>query len=219
MKSLRLLRYLIPLAASSVMIACTNSSDENAASEKVGAPPHTEVHMPEGDGTGRLILFMDYRSIGQGLTGFYGPNNGIGFDANFMADVYYSVWSLDDVEIGGVRLSEKTKTVPLKPEGISLEAVYKGPAPEMAATCIIHPTPKSNGRKALIMQFWRAVPERADKTMGLKSYDEAAPALVSWPETEYPCADALQNLGDVRANAVWGPRWKELQAEARKTLD
>lgn len=219
MKRLSLLRCLISLATAFTMLSCSSQSDEKADVEKASGKQHTEFRMPESDGTGRVILFQDYRSIGQGFTGFYGPTNGYGFDANFMADVYYSVWSLDDAEIGGLRLSEKTKTLPLKPEGFSLEAAYQGPAPDVAATCIIHPTPKSNGRKALIMQFWRAVPERADKTTGSKSYDEAAPALTSWVEAEYPCAEALHDLRDVRASAVWGPNWKEIQAEARKTLD
>ena len=219
MTPMNMLRNAMLLSAASAMIACSGGSTEEASNGKANSAPLPGLPVAESDGTGRLMLFQDYRSLGRGFTGHYGPANGVGFDAEFMADVYYSVWTLDDVEIGGARLSEKRKTVPLNPSGLSLEAAYQGPAPDVAATCIIHPTPKSNGRKALIMQFWRAVPERADRTTGAKSYDEAAPALVGWADAEYPCAVALHDIGDARASAVWGPKWREAQDEARKTLD
>lgn len=182
---------------------CSGESAENTSPTATPPPAQSAVPaMAQRDGTGRVILFNDYRSIGQGLTAYYGPTNGFGFDENFMAEVDYSVWALGKTPAADQRLSQKTKQLPLKPGGFSLEAAYSGPAPDTAATCVIHPTPISDGRKALVMQFWRAVPERQDKSTGAKRYDEAAPVLVGWADGEHPCADALAQLDAMRTQAL-----------------
>lgn len=155
------------------------------------------------DGLGRLYLFSDYRDIGQGLAGFYGPADGFGFDPNFMAAVEYSSWDIDPG--GGVRLlASDTKTVPMNPAGTSLEAAYGGTAPDLAASCVIHATPASQGRRALVLQFWRAVPERFNPNTGSKSYDETAPPLTGWADGASPCAERLAALDEARLAALRG---------------
>lgn len=140
---------------------------------------------------GRLYLFNDYRDIGQGMAGFYGPADGLGFDPNFMAAIEYSSWAI--TPDGPRLLASDTKTVPMIPAGISLEATYTGPAPDLAASCVIHATPTSQGRRAMVLQFWRAVPERFNPNTGSKSYDEAAPPVIGWADGASPCAKRLAN--------------------------
>ena len=155
------------------------------------------------DSVGRLYLFNDYRDIGQGMAGFYGPADGLGFDPNFIAAIEYSSWDIGSD--GGARLlASDTKTVPMNPVGISLEAAYGGAAPDLAASCVIHATPASQGRKALVLQFWRAVPERFNPNTDSKSYDEAAPPLTGWADGASPCAERLATLDEARLAALRG---------------
>lgn len=141
---------------------------------------------------GRLYLFNDYRDIGQGLAGFYGPADGLGFDPNFTAAIEYSSWAIGPDGPG--LLASDTKAVPMSPAGISLEAAHTGGAPDLAASCVVHATPTSQGRRAMVLQFWRAVPERYNPNTGSKSYDEAAPPVIGWADGASPCAERLANL-------------------------
>lgn len=46
----------------------------------------------------------------------------------------------------------------------------------------------------MVLQFWRAVPERYNPNTGSKSYDEAAPPVIGWADGASPCAERLASL-------------------------
>ncbi|MEO1491368.1 MAG: hypothetical protein AAFV19_04355 [Pseudomonadota bacterium] len=153
---------------------------------------------------GRMFVFQDNSTIPAGLWGFYGASNGTGFSDSFVTEVSYSVFEVDLSGPRGRLIAGGDKTVPLVLTGMPLEAPFRGTAPDHVATCVVHPTPSSGGRPAMVLQFWRAVPERFDRTTGNKSYDEAAPLLTAWADGASPCADRLAVLGPDRIAALSG---------------
>ena len=168
------------------------------------AGPQGELPRQVDNEMGRLFVFSDNSSIQQGLSGFYGPSQGLGFDANFVTGIEYSVWSVDLQGASGALLASGAKTVPMIPSGMPLEAPYDGTPPDIVATCVLHATPASQGRRAMVMQFWRAVPDRYNPNTGNKSYDEAAPPLTGWADHASPCADRLTRLDAERRAALQG---------------
>nr|WP_067293711.1 hypothetical protein [Marinobacterium profundum] len=164
---------------------------------------------------GRFFVFSDNSSIAAGLTGFYGPSQGLGFDENFVANLDYSVWSLDLGASAGALLATGAKTLPLIRSGMPLEAPFRGTPPDVVATCVIHETPASQGRRAVVMQFWRAVPERYNDQTNTKSYDEAAPPLTGWADGASPCAQRIAQLDAKRIAALRGDVQVETPATAR----
>jgi len=153
---------------------------------------------------GRIYVFSDNSSLAAGLSGFYGPSEGLGFDERFVASLDYSVWGVDLGAPSGTLLAKGAKTLPLIRSGMPVEAPFKGTPPDIVATCVVHETPGSQGRRALVMQFWRAVPERYNNQMGSKGYDEAAPPLTGWADGPSPCAGRIARLDAERVAALRG---------------
>ncbi len=153
---------------------------------------------------GRLYVFQDYSYIGRGMTGFYGPSDGLGFSEDFVTAVRYSVFSVDLNGPSGALFAEGAKTVPLVPVGLPLEAPTRETPPDIVASCVVHATPSSGGRQVLVLQFWRAVPERYNAQIDDKSYDEAAPPVTGWAEGPSPCRARLQQLDPGRLAALRG---------------
>ncbi|MBY8974288.1 hypothetical protein KHP62_00615 [Rhodobacteraceae bacterium NNCM2] len=162
---------------------------------------------------GRVYVFQDNSSIPNGLTGFYGPSDGVGFDPNFVTSIDYSVWGINLDAPSGSLLATGDKTLPLVPTGMALEAPFKGTPSDFVATCVMHETPTSAGRRAMVMQFWRSVPERFNPNIGTKSYDEAAPPLTGWADGASPCADRLARLDTKRIAALRGTVLAEESAD------
>lgn len=153
---------------------------------------------------GNPILFQDFSSLPRGLTVYYGPSGGFGFDPNFQAEVSYRVLEMDPAGPNGRVIATGSKRVPFVPEGFGLEAPYQGTPPDLVATCIFHQTPSSDGRNTLVMNFWRAVPERESRTTGSKSYDETALNVVGWADGDTPCIDRIGQLPATTVSALRG---------------
>lgn len=146
------------------------------------------------DEVGNPIIFQDYSSLPQGLTLYYAPSGGFGFEPTFQAEVIYRVLEIDPGTPAGRVIATGSKRTPFVSEGFGLEAPYQGIPPDLVATCVFHQTPSSNGRNALVMNFWRAVPVRENRNTGNKSYDETAASVVGWADGETPCLDRIGQL-------------------------
>lgn len=153
---------------------------------------------------GRLIVFSDNTYIGQGMTGFYAPSQGVGFDESFVATIRYSVYGVDPSGPSARFFAGFDKALPLVPAGMVLEAPTRETPPDLVASCIIHATPSSQGREALVIQFWRAVPARYNEQIDDKSYDEAAPPITGWVKSPDECANRIADMGPSLAAALRG---------------
>ena len=172
-------------------------------------PPRVESEL------GRVIVFADQGSLGW-IGGFYGPSRGAGFDETFVATIAFSVW---EIPPGGAatRIAGDDKQLPLVPVGQQLEAPLRGRSPDHLASCVVHATPSSEGRAAMVLQFWRFNATMGTSQTGFRSFDEAAPPLTGWADGDAPCAAALGKLNDARRQALFGRAAAPSIAEAPLT--
>lgn len=162
-----------------------------AGTDDSGLPPRVATEI------GRMIIFHDYSDLGY-IGGFYGPSQGTGFDADFATTIDFSVWEVDLAGGGGTRIAQGDRTVPLVPTGMGMEAPFTGRPGDHLASCIIHATPSSEGRPVFVVQFWRSVPERYNPNTDSKDYDQAAPPMTGWADSDQTCANALRDMGEER---------------------
>lgn len=178
-------------------------------------PPRVDSEM------GRVIVFADQGSLGW-IGGFYGPSGGAGFDETFVATIAFSVWQVPPSG-AATRIAGDDKQLPLVPVGQQLEAPFRGSSPDHLASCVVHATPSSNGRRAIVLQFWRFNATMGTSQTGFRSFDEAAPPLTGWADGDAPCAAALDTLDDARRQALFGnapaPRRTDAPAPATEAPD
>tara|TARA_R110001599_G_scaffold141828_1_gene322348 strand:+ start:7364 stop:7699 length:336 start_codon:yes stop_codon:yes gene_type:complete len=56
-----------------------------------------------------------------------------------------------------------------------------------------HATPSSDGRRAMVLQFWLFNTTMGTSQTGFRSFDEAAPPLTGWGDGYAPCAAGTRN--------------------------
>ncbi|WP_187298165.1 hypothetical protein [Jannaschia donghaensis] len=187
------------------------STMQSLSVEDGGLPPRIESEM------GRVVVFADWGSLGW-IGGYYGPSMGGGFDETFVATIEFSTWNIAS-DGQATFYAGSDKTLPLIPAGQSLAATRGGPTSDHMATCIVHATPSSAGRRALVVQLWRLMPHLGTSQSGGRHFEDASVVVTDWADGDTACADALGTLDEARLAVLFGqapPAPQEAAKEAEE---
>jgi hypothetical protein len=89
-------------------------------------------------------------------------------------------------------------------DGITMNAPSNRPMPKLLATCVLHETPSSSGRRVFVINAYNAIPNSLDSTYSTWSYNGVGATLYGFEESASSCLDKLTSLTDEQRAALFG---------------